>query len=85
MTETASVLTVQTPDNYAPNSVGRMIGGIDAKVIDENGKGMYLMFGLGLNKSHFFFKKKRIVVDRFTSWSDRRDLHQRPHYHARLP
>lgn len=41
MTETASVLTLQTPENYLPNSVGRMIGGIDAKVVDENGNGMY--------------------------------------------
>jgi len=39
MTEVASVLTAQTPETYMPGSVGRMIGGIDAKVVDENGKG----------------------------------------------
>ncbi|CAO0803412.1 unnamed protein product [Mucor circinelloides] len=38
MTEVASVLTAQTPETYMPGSVGRMIGGIDAKVVDENGK-----------------------------------------------
>ncbi|GAN08179.1 4-coumarate-CoA ligase [Mucor ambiguus] len=37
MTEVASVLTVQTPETYMPGSVGRMISGIDAKVVDENG------------------------------------------------
>ncbi|KAF1800951.1 hypothetical protein V8B55DRAFT_1589592 [Mucor lusitanicus] len=38
MTEVASVLTAQTPETYMPGSVGRMIGGIDAKVVDEDGK-----------------------------------------------
>jgi long-subunit acyl-CoA synthetase (AMP-forming) len=55
MTETASVLTVQTPENYMPNSVGRMIGGIDAKVVDENGKGTryyYAIFMCGYNSTH---------------------------------
>ncbi|KAI8636202.1 hypothetical protein BD408DRAFT_448600 [Parasitella parasitica] len=37
MTEVASVLTAQTVENYVPGSVGRMIGGIHAKVVDENG------------------------------------------------
>lgn len=39
MTEVASVLTAQTPETYMPGSVGRMIGGIDSKVVDENGRG----------------------------------------------
>jgi long-subunit acyl-CoA synthetase (AMP-forming) len=39
MTEVASVLTSQSPETYMPGSVGRMLGGITAKVIDENGKG----------------------------------------------
>jgi long-subunit acyl-CoA synthetase (AMP-forming) len=41
MTETASVLTYQTVENYAPGSVGRMISGIHAKVVDEEGKGIF--------------------------------------------
>lgn len=40
MTESASVLTAQYEETYAPGSVGRMIGGIETKVIDENGKGL---------------------------------------------
>jgi long-subunit acyl-CoA synthetase (AMP-forming) len=40
MTETASVLTFQTEENFVPNSVGRMISGIIAKVVDEDGKGI---------------------------------------------
>lgn len=39
MTETASVLTVQTRENYAAGSVGHMIGGLCVKVIDEDGRG----------------------------------------------
>lgn len=39
MTEVASVLTAQYPETYMPGSVGHMLGGIVAKVIDENGKG----------------------------------------------
>lgn len=43
MTEVASVLTAQTPETYMPGSVGRMIGGIDAKVVGEDGKGIKCM------------------------------------------
>lgn len=43
MTETASIITIQTKENYMPNSVGRMISGITAKVINEDGKGNYLL------------------------------------------
>ncbi|RCI02420.1 hypothetical protein CU098_009338 [Rhizopus stolonifer] len=40
MTETASILAIQTIENYAPGSVGHMIGGIDTKVIDEDGQAL---------------------------------------------
>lgn len=43
MTETASVLTYQTIETCIPGSVGRMISGIDAIVVDESGRGMYRM------------------------------------------
>ncbi|KAI7890689.1 4-coumarate-CoA ligase 2 [Mucor mucedo] len=38
MTETSSVLTYQTVENYAPGSVGRMLDDMQTKVVDENGK-----------------------------------------------
>ncbi|KAI8349450.1 hypothetical protein EDC96DRAFT_467644 [Choanephora cucurbitarum] len=38
MTETASIISIQLPEEYEPNSVGRMIGGIRSKVIDSDGK-----------------------------------------------
>jgi long-subunit acyl-CoA synthetase (AMP-forming) len=40
MTETSSVLTCSTGDYNKPGSVGRMLTGITAKVVDENGKGI---------------------------------------------
>lgn len=39
MTETSSVLTYQTVENYAPGSVGRMLDVLQTKVVDEFGKG----------------------------------------------
>ena len=39
MTEAASVISYQTVETYVPGSIGRMLSGIHAIVIDENGKG----------------------------------------------
>ncbi|KAI8364217.1 hypothetical protein BD560DRAFT_436835 [Blakeslea trispora] len=38
MTETASIITIQLAEEYAPGSVGRLIGGMDYKLIDSDGK-----------------------------------------------
>lgn len=61
MTETSSVLTFSTVEYRKPGSVGRLLTGIDAKVVDENGKGSYFI-SLALYIYYLTYKKQHLEL-----------------------